>query len=895
MGYEQVPGMTGSISAGGEYDNLDTTNSNVYPKLAAEDAAAAALSAAQALASKNAAAASATVALNAETVVAASAASAFTSATNASASATAASAALSAVTEQAVIATTQAINAANSATAASTSEDNAGTSETNAAASASTATTQAGVATTQAGVATTQATNATTSATSASSSAASALDYKNAAALSASGARTSELSALDAASAAASSATDANAAANTATTQATNASSSASTATTQAGIATTQATNAAASASNASTSASTATTKASEAATSASNAAASASSASSSASTATTKASEASTSATDAASSASSASTSASTATTQATNAASSASSASASASTATTKASEADVSATAAASSASGAATSAVSAASSAASAAALLDNFDDRYLGAKASAPSVDNDGNALIVGALYFDTTEGKMFVYTASGWLAASSASVATLATFEFVATAGQTVFSGNDVNGVSLSYTTSALMISLNGVALRPGDDFTATNGTSITLTSAASLNDELVVYAFGSFVIADTYSVTAADAQFLPKVNPSYTGTLTGGTGVVNLGSGQFYKDASGNVGIGTASPNGRLQITGGTTNASSLATAYSAAAFTLVPKSSSGFSLAFGSGPSDFPYIQMSAAGSVASDMALQPYGGNLGIGTGSPQQRLDVTGGYLQLRDSTGSGGYRLTIGADSTSCRLNSVDNTPLTFSMGGSEKARIDSSGNLLVGKSTTDGATVGTYIGTGGANFVSSIASTNDGPQIQIANVNASVVNGYRFISFRANVGATQVGTITTNGTSTTAYNTSSDYRLKEDIQPMTRALEKVAALKPVTYTWKADGSNGQGFIAHELQEVISECVTGEKDAVETYTDAEGNEQTRPVYQGIDTSFLVATLTAAIQEQQVLINKQQAALTTLTARIEALEN
>ena len=74
---------------------------------------------------------------------------------------------------------------------------------------------------------------------------------------------------------------------------------------------------------------------------------------------------------------------------------------------------------------------------------------------------------------------------------------------------------------------------------------------------------------------------------------------------------------------------------------------------------------------------------------------------------------------------------------------------------------------------------------------------------------------------------------------------------------------MQNALATVAQLNPVTYTWKADGSDGQGFIAHELQAVVPDCVTGEKDAV----DADGN----PVYQGIDTSFLVATLVAAIQE------------------------
>ena len=109
--------------------------------------------------------------------------------------------------------------------------------------------------------------------------------------------------------------------------------------------------------------------------------------------------------------------------------------------------------------------------------------------------------------------------------------------------------------------------------------------------------------------------------------------------------------------------------------------------------------------------------------------------------------------------------------------------------------------------------------------------------------------------------------------------SATSYTTSSDYRLKENIVPMVGALDKITQLKPVTYKWKSDSSDGQGFIAHELQEVISDCVYGEKDAV----DEEGN----PKYQGVDTSFLVATLTAAIQEQQALI-------TSLTARITALE-
>jgi hypothetical protein len=164
------------------------------------------------------------------------------------------------------------------------------------------------------------------------------------------------------------------------------------------------------------------------------------------------------------------------------------------------------------------------------------LLDNFDDRYLGAKTSDPALDNDGNALVLGALYFNSTDGVMKVYTASGWIAASSASVATLATFEFVATAGQTVFTGNDANGSSLSYVAPAIIVTLNGVRLRPGDDYTATNGTSLTLVSAAALNDELVVDAFGSFLVANTYTIAQTDAGFVAKTSATGAANLPSGT-----------------------------------------------------------------------------------------------------------------------------------------------------------------------------------------------------------------------------------------------------------------------------------------------------------------------------------------------------------------------
>jgi hypothetical protein len=189
-------------------------------------------------------------------------------------------------------------------------------------------------------------------------------------------------------------------------------------------------------------------------------------------------------------------------------------------------------------------------------------------------------------------------------------------------------------------------------------------------------------------------------------------------------------------------------------------------------------------------------------------------------------------------------------------------------------GGSvtEAMRIDSSGNLLVNTTSTLGTT---WINLNG------VTSAKNG--IGIKN---GTDTGTIYSLFIYNSNSSLIGSINNNG-SATSFTTSSDYRLKENIAPMTGALAKVELLKPVTYNWKAGGSS-QGFIAHELQEVVPDCVSGEKDAVETYTDEDGNEQTRIKAQGIDTSFLVATLTAAIQELKATVDAQ-------AARIAALEN
>ena len=231
----------------------------------------------------------------------------------------------------------------------------------------------------------------------------------------------------------------------------------------------------------------------------------------------------------------------------------------------------------------------------------------------------------------------------------------------------------------------------------------------------------------------------------------------------------------------------------------------------------------------------------------------------GRLGIGTGTPLQALDVRG-RTGLYGSSDAYQLKLSYAAGTAGFWMGSPSDNALAFyNDAGTERMRIDSSGNLLVGRTGQINQERFGYTTTTDVGAISNRASTT----------------AYYPWIFQSNSGT--VGYIYST-TSSTTYATSSDYRLKENIQPMQGALATVAQLNPVTYTWKADGSDGQGFIAHELQAVVPDCVTGEKDAV----DAEG----KPVYQGIDTSFLVATLTKAIQEQQEQINQLKAEVAAL---------
>ena len=199
----------------------------------------------------------------------------------------------------------------------------------------------------------------------------------------------------------------------------------------------------------------------------------------------------------------------------------------------------EASASSASATVSASAAQASEIAAANSAAAAASSFDSFDDRYLGAKSVAPTVDNDGNPLVVGALfYLDTGTAEqigMYVYDGAGWVKASAAAVASIVTYEYTASGGQTVFSGADDNSVTMTFTSGLLQVFLNGVLLNPGNDFT-TGINTVTLVSGAVSGDSLTVVAFASFNVANTYTQAQIDAALAlksPSASPTFTGTVT--------------------------------------------------------------------------------------------------------------------------------------------------------------------------------------------------------------------------------------------------------------------------------------------------------------------------------------------------------------------------
>jgi hypothetical protein len=216
----------------------------------------------------------------------------------------------------------------------------------------------------------------------------------------------------------------------------------------------------------------------------------------------------------------------------------------------------------------------SATAAAASAAAAATTYDNFDDRYLGAKSTPPSVDNDGNALIEGAIYWNSVSNAMLAWDGSAW--ASISSTSDIYRYRYTASGGETSKSGPDDNGLTLSYIPGKEQVYLNGVLLARTSDYTASNGTSITSLAALTAGDILEVITFTAFELANVLSPTLFDAK----------GDLLAGTGADTVGkltvgsNGQYLQaDSSTTTGLKWSTVSGYSAPTLGSTSIASGAT----------------------------------------------------------------------------------------------------------------------------------------------------------------------------------------------------------------------------------------------------------------------------------------------------------------------------
>jgi hypothetical protein len=473
----------------------------------------------------------------------------------------------------------------------------------------------------------------------------------------------------------------------------------------------------------------------------------------------------------------------------------------------------------------------------------------------------------------------------------------------------VATFLATPSSANLAAAVTGETGTGALVFATSPTLVTPALG-TPASGVVTNLTGTASININGTVGATTANTGAFTTLSASSAASFAAGTAslPSITRTGDTNTGIffpaadtiafTEGGVEAMRITSAGNVFIGNgetaATPaNGIFSATGGT------GTDIAGASLTLRGGASTGSGAG---GPIVFSTAAAGASGTTvrsATERMRITSAGNVGIGTNSPGNPLvaasNAANSKIEIQNtSTGATTEKTaaiqfsgtdTIGTlkESGGIFVAPADNnyvgTNMVFFTRASdsvlERMRIDSGGNVLVGKTVTEISSVGWQLTPVAGGASSHVITISTGTNEAFIWNNTSTAGNAR-VDFRAaNVSK---GNIQWNNTNT-AYNTTSDYRLKNTVAPMTGALAKVAALKPVTYKWNADDSQSQGFIAHELQAVVPECVTGEKDAV----DAEG----KPQYQGIDTSFLVATLTAAIQEQQAII-------TALTARVEALE-
>ena len=436
--------------------------------------------------------------------------------------------------------------------------------------------------------------------------------------------------------------------------------------------------------------------------------------------------------------------------------------------------------------------------------------------------------------------------------------------------------------------------------------------------TKVTVADALQVNGDIDVISASATPLHVDRNVSsgAATIQVSNSTHTTYFGTRSGGGFAIDddadLSSGPWFViDTAGQVGIGTTAPQAVLHVADAGAASDDFTAMISAFRPSLTfQDTSSGtnndWEILVDGGDMAFLYGDATTGTKLANEAMRIDDSGNVGIGTSSPLSNLHI-------EDLGNTVSQRIFTSDNVSNAKASLLFGT----TPGARTKAAVEmvnsSTGNAAgtLSFSTNDGTTLTERmrIKSTGDMLMGSTAATANAGKLQISGKNGHHCatfrngnNGGYGLVFR-NTSNSVVGSVTWSA-SATAYNTSSDYRLKEAWVPMTGASERVQALKPINFAWKVDGSRVDGFLAHEAQDVVPECATGTKDAMmdEEYEvtpavlDDDGNEtspavmgtRSVPDYQGIDQSKIVPLLTAALQEALTKIDALETRLTALEA-------
>ena len=404
---------------------------------------------------------------------------------------------------------------------------------------------------------------------------------------------------------------------------------------------------------------------------------------------------------------------------------------------------------------------------------------------------------------------------------------------------YTATANQTSFSGAGTEGATLSYTDSTFVdVYQNGVKLGEAD-YTATSGTAIVLGTGATLTDIVEIVVYDVFSVADTVSKSAGG---------TFDGNVTMGGTITATGNADFNGDldVDGTTNLDVVDIDGTVNIA-------------TTALVTGVLTANGG--AVFNEGSAD---VDLRVESNASANALFVDGGANrVGIGTATPSNPLTV------VTSTDGSG-----VSGDNVFAAL--IHNAEATN----------DASKGLLIKAGTTtadqafdvqdhDGSNQYFRILGNGDVCISRTASLSNGRvsvDFSSAADNGFCINdtasgnGAAFINFHT--GGTSRGAITNNNNSAVAYNTSSDYRLKENVSYSFDATTELKKLKPCKFNFIGGDLTVEGFLAHEVQAVIPQAITG--------THNEVDDDDNPVYQGIDQSKLVPLLVKTIQELEARI-------------------